>query len=383
MGGIFAEINLRTVAVVLVIVILVVNEPAGSLVIMLVNHVYVVVFGQPPSGFVVATFRPWSRSPTNHDVGILFFHGLNDHQVTFLKGFGNQILIADADIFQVEGCGMPLFRAQLAPLRSLGIAVCPFYQVEHVLHVSRHLVHWYAALLPVSSVAGILATYASRQHRKGLATQILAQLEVLIIAQTFGLMVSPNVALRFAGFERADGLFPIVHVVQPVAMRRAATRETHEFGLHVGQRLRQVGAHAVLTSLERVLREQRNHVHGHYACTLRFHFNRCMVGIGIGFQHSSHLFPIGLWSFHRSLRHDLPVLHKAHLDFSAFALQLLGKHGEVVFLPFAEHDAVKTSVRQRHVARLLHVQSRVMGIVLVDGRIRPHFPRASIAFQCP
>ena len=215
---------------------------------------------------------------------------------------------------------MSLLGTDFAPFRSLGIPVGPLNQIQHVLHVCRHLVHRNTSLLSVPAVARILATHTGRQHRKRFAPYVLTELEKLIITQSFRLMVSPNVALRFPGFQRADCLFPIINVMQTVTVSKTTARETHELRFQIGQGLSQISPQAVLAPLKRLLREKRNHVQSHLTRSQRFHFDGSMVGIGIGFQYRSHFLPVRLGCFKGGPCHHPAILYEADPYLSAFAL---------------------------------------------------------------
>ena len=85
----------------------------------------------------------------------------------------------------------------------------------------HHLAHRDTALLTASQIAmtsGILTRYTCRQHRKRFRTYIFAELEVFIITQSHALMISPKVTGRFTGFQRSDGVFPLIDVLQTVSM---------------------------------------------------------------------------------------------------------------------------------------------------------------------
>ena len=152
MSRVFAQIHFGTVTVVLVIIVLMINEPTGRLIIMLVNHVYLMVFSQTPTGLVITTFRPRSRRTANDDVRILLFHSLDNHQIAFFKRFGNQVFVADTDILQIKRCRVSLLGTEFTPFRSLGVSVSPLNQIQHILYVFRHFVHRDTSLLSVRSL---------------------------------------------------------------------------------------------------------------------------------------------------------------------------------------------------------------------------------------
>ena len=116
--------------------------------------------------------------------------------------------------------------------------------------------------LPIAEEADVdFACKNGRMHACGhdwqrFGTDVLAELEILEVAQTARLVVTPDVGRRFSGFQRADGLFPMIDVVHPVPMCQTSAGEADETRTDVGNGLRQVGAKPVLPSLERLLREQ-------------------------------------------------------------------------------------------------------------------------------
>ena len=130
-----------------------------------------------------------------------------------------------------------------------------------------HLLHRDAALLAVgrhevfgmvarASDAGILAGHACGHDWQRFGTDVLAELEILEVAQTARLVVTPDVGRRFSGFQRADGLFPMIDVVHPSpCAQTSAVGEADETRTDVGNGLRQVGAKPVLPSLERLFFE--------------------------------------------------------------------------------------------------------------------------------
>ena len=267
MGRIFPQVDLGLMSVIMVVVILVVNEPSRCVVIMLVHHGQFQAVGQGPAFFVVRSFAGRSRRADDHDVGIFGPYGFINHRKPFREHAADEVFVAQSDVFQVERFGMSGLGPFASPPCGFGIPVGIFNQVEHVLYVLPHLLHRDAALLAVgrhevfgmmarASDTGILAGHACGHDRQRFGTDVLAKLEILEVAQTARLVVTPDVGRRFSGFQRADGLFPMIDVVHPVPMCQTSAGEADETRTDVGNGLRQVGAKPVLPSLERLLWEQ-------------------------------------------------------------------------------------------------------------------------------
>src|SRR5690606_22955567 len=104
------------------------------------------------------------------------------------------------------------------------------------------------------TVAGVLATDPGRDHGQGLGADVFAELEELKKAESVGLVITPGIAFGFAGFERADRLFPIVEMADAGTVHQTAAGETHELRLEVGNGFGEVTAQAVGAAFERVVR---------------------------------------------------------------------------------------------------------------------------------
>ena len=167
---------------------------------------------------------------------ILFFDSLEYHGKTFFKHRRDEVFVAHTEVFQVEGLRVPGFRTHLGPWAFGRVAVGPFDEVQYAFYIFRHFFHG-DAHLTCASDGRVLATHTGCNDGQRFRPDILAELEVLIIPQAFRLMVAPQVALRFAGFQRSNRLLPIINVVQTVSMSHTAAREAHELRFQIGQRL--------------------------------------------------------------------------------------------------------------------------------------------------
>jgi hypothetical protein len=196
-----------------------------------------------------------------------------------------------------------------------------------------------------TATAGVLARNAGRHNGQRFGTDVLAELEVFKIAQAGCLVVVPDVGLRYPGFQGAYGIFPTVHVVKPVTVGYAATRETNEAGVKVGDDLSQVGSKTIVTSLEGVDREKRHHIKMNGARFFQRHFKTSLGEGFTGFQRERLLLPGVREIFSDGLCHHIACfIEQAHGEFAFVAFGCPGKEGEPITLALFECDAVKASL---------------------------------------
>ena len=242
---------------------------------------------------------------------------------------------------------MACFSAHLSPLCLLRITVCPFYQIKNILNVSSHFAHRNAALLPSSQVAvtgRILARDTGSQYRKRFRTNIFAELEILKVSQSHTLMISPKVTLRLSCFQRAYRIFPLINILQTIAMSHTTTRETDETGMNIRYRLSQVLAETVLTSFEGILWKQGNHIQIQFSCRLR---DNLKVRIRSHFcsNHRFICFPLAGRHRQRSFSTYLPFpIYQTNLQFIGFTLRHTGKHGKIILFTNIQRDTVKSGI---------------------------------------
>ena len=266
-GGIFAEIDLRSLAVVVVIVVLIVDKPSHALVVVLVHEVDdVLMFECEEPTLDIVGRRSVERScrAAYLYLGIFLAYGSAYHRESILKCRRDDVLVADADVFEIEWRGMSCLGSHLRPLACGRIAVGPLYHVENLLYISRHFVHRYSALLSAISVgvgSGVLTRHTGSEHGQRFGTDVLAELEVFVESQSARLMIIPYIAVGRAILKRSDGVFPPIYIIQSVAVAHAASGESHKLRLQVGNRLCEIGTQSVLPSLESLLWEQADHVH--------------------------------------------------------------------------------------------------------------------------
>ena len=261
MGGIFTQIDLRTVAVVTVVELLVMDEPTRCLVVMLIHNRYLQLIRQSPSRFIVTSLVEGSDRSDHGNLRIGSPDSLVDLGEAFREHIRDQVFVTDTDVFQVERLRMTCFGTFACPDRGGRIPVGIFHEIQYILNVCIHLMHRNTSLLTGTSAAGVLAGYTGCQDWYRFCPDVFTELEILEVTQTDTLVIVPQVAHRLAALQRTDGLFPAVDVADTVTMGYTTAREPYKAWMQIGQGLCQVGTQAILPSLEGVAREERNQIH--------------------------------------------------------------------------------------------------------------------------
>ncbi len=194
---------------------------------MFVYHFKPELFRNLPTFYIIGAPVKWPDSSNHNNFRVFFFDGFVNHCETLFKNIGYQVFVADANVFQVKRFRMPGFSADSPPLR-VYVSICPFNQVEHILHIFIHVAHRNSSLLAVASIARILARHAGSQHRNRFSSNIFTKLKILEIAQSHTLVIIPDVALWFPSFERPDCVFPPVNVMNPVAVSHTTSRKPYK-----------------------------------------------------------------------------------------------------------------------------------------------------------
>ena len=223
-GAVFAEVDLRALAVGVIVVVEVVKPPAGGLVGMLVHDRNAGLARIRPTLLVVLSARRRPDRADHGDFGVRGFDGVENLLEAVLEHVVDQVLVADAEILQIERLDMAHCGALGGPLVGGRIGVAEVDEAQHFVDVSGHvfLSHRHRAL------AGVLAAHAGRQHGQRLGSDGLAQAKVLVETDTERLVVAPYVEVVRAMLHRADGAVPVIHVVQAQSVGDAAAREAHE-----------------------------------------------------------------------------------------------------------------------------------------------------------
>ena len=125
----FAHIDLGVCARIAVVVMVGSHEPCGSAVVVFIDKVD--GMRQSPLGVVRA---PAGVVADADDVGIAFLDGIVELDVAFGMVVEGVVLVANLDIFQVEGFGMTCLGTLCAPCRS-DVAVAVLNDVECFLNV--------------------------------------------------------------------------------------------------------------------------------------------------------------------------------------------------------------------------------------------------------
>ena len=376
-GGILPEIHLRQLPVVAVVVVTVVHEPARRFVVVLIHHILQlrVLAGEVPALDIVSARRvEWSHGTTDPDVRILLSDGLADHLIALLEDRRDDILVADADILQVERLGMSRLCPHLRPLRGGRVPVGPLDHRQQLLDVCRHLRHGDAPLLSTDAVAVIstvLTRHPRRQHGQRLRPDILTELEILIESQSACLVIVPDVEVRLALFQRPYGVVPVVDVRQPLSVTHAAPWEPHELRLQRRDGLRQILAQSVLAAHEGLLREETHHVDARPLRLQAYQSQSRLVTGHLRRERRLVALPVVTLRLHLRLSdHRAERVHELHDEVLLQRSPVVARphvpdeHREVILRPLLHGDAVPALVVERVLAD--------DGIVRVVGTQRIH-----------
>ena len=148
-----------------------------------------------------------------------------------------KLLVAYADIAQVERLGVSHINTELHPFIALVSAVCELDKVKRVINIRLQLVHRYKIGLVRLAAAARLTRHTAVQDRNRLHTQILTHLEILVKAQTVGHHIcvvrrAPNVHHFFSFGNIAYGVLPVPRRFHCVALNSTAAGETEKLRVH-------------------------------------------------------------------------------------------------------------------------------------------------------
>jgi len=189
----------------------------------LVDEVDAEPSAQLPPGLEVAPERPRPGRADQLDLGVSRAQGFGQLGEPLDEGSVDDVLVAQADHAQPEGLGVPGCRTHRTPA-GVGRAVGVLDEVDHVLHVLRHP----PGRDGLRSAGHILAAHPGRHDRHRRRTQLLAQQEVLVVADRHGLVVAPRAGQGQPLLARTDRRLPVVHVVQAEPVHEAPAGEPHE-----------------------------------------------------------------------------------------------------------------------------------------------------------
>ena len=176
-GAVFAEVDLRPLAVRVVVVVEVVEPPAGRLVGMFVDDRQTRFARVLPAFLIILTAGGGTDGADDDDVRICGFDGVENLLEAVFEHVVDEILVADAEVFEAERLRVTHGGALGAPFGG-GAAVAEFDEVEYFIDVSGHILlrHRHRAL------AGVLAAHAGGQHRQRLGADSFAQAQVFVVA---------------------------------------------------------------------------------------------------------------------------------------------------------------------------------------------------------
>ena len=117
--SILTHIDFRSLSVVMIIVVLMVDEPCGRFIVMLIDHVeeVLVLIGKLPAFDIVSRWEvERTCRATKEDLWMALAKGFGYHLTTLFEHRGDDILIANAEILHVERGRMTGIGTHLRPL---------------------------------------------------------------------------------------------------------------------------------------------------------------------------------------------------------------------------------------------------------------------------
>ena len=394
LSGILAQIDLRLAVAGITVVLAAAEEIGQRLVVMLVDDGHAKLVGQLPPVLEVGVAGMGARAGRANDdnLGMRLGYALIDVLEALAELGRDAFLVAEAQILQAEGSGMSGVGTHLCPLVGGGVSVGPFDEVDGLSYPLVHLGHRHHVLrlvLHAPAAIGSLTADAAGQDGDGSHSQVLAELEILVVTQAHALVIAPAVLQAPARLLGTDGRLPAVSVPEAVAsaMDDTAAREAHELRMEVGQRLNQVFAETV--ALVGVLWHQRYHIDIEVARRQHQHLQRSFCA-GLRRSEDGRIFLPGLvahvnYGLSQELRVFAPFsgLHENDANLLGRA-DVAHENREIILLSGLHADAVEAVVLDSEsfpalvVVVLLHpfgVETHIGRIVGVEGVVLAHINR--------
>ena len=334
-----------------------------------------------------------TRTGSTHDdnLGMSLRHTFIDILEALDKLGRDLLLVTDTEVLQVEGLRMTLVCTHLCPLILGRIAISPLDEVDSLSYPLVHLGHRHHILglgrPHIPTTIGTLTAYATGQNGYRLHTEVLAELEVLIVAKGTTLVITPGVLQLAACLLRTDGGLPAVGIPEAVttAMNHATAREAQELRLEIGQRLSQILTQTM--ALISILRHQRYHVDIHIACVQHQDLERSLLTGRFRREHCLILLPVVVVHVDDSLcqqlripgRPSLRLLNEGDTHLFGTTVHITHKSREVILLTSLHRDTVETVVLQSEalpafivevLLDTLGVKTHVGSIVRMNGILR-------------
>jgi len=349
---IFSGKHFRAFTVVVVIAAGVLQEPVGRHIIVLVHEVDTEFAHLFPSVIEIIAACRRARRAADLDVGVFgadLFH-------EFLQAHGIQLaplLVANADLFQVERRGVTHVGAQLSPLarhRTVG----KLDEVEGVVNVGLQVFDGAVGIAGIVLVL-VLAGQSHRKDGQRLGPDLLRQEEILIETETVGLVVIgikpmregvvPAVFVQRTVLGRAYAVLPLVSCGKVGTLYDAAAGETEDARFEVGEVLNEVGTQSVPA----VAGEQAHVIEVDRLIALEENTHQTLLHSLVGSERDRELFPLRIGHGDRlTVYWNVLVVDDFDTDLGLLALKIVqtGIDGEVIFHALLEPHAEETAVFQ-------------------------------------
>ena len=299
------------------------------------------------------------------------------------------VLVADADVFELEGFGVAHVGTHLRPMRFVGVGgrdvtLCKEDEIGDViddfgLEFARPghdaLIARLALLAHTDLAQKPAVEHGERRH-----LQIFAQAEVLVKADAVRLHVAPHVGDLLALFERPHRVSPLILILEgDVALDDAAAGEAEEGRMAVLQYLDKAGrelAVAILIGIApRHCREQGDVIDTDLAVAFE-NDAKAPHRVLFGNDGSRDFDPVAVGAFGDGDLADRGMAAVRALDEhlrGALEAEALDEHGEVVCLAVLDGHAVHIIAAHRIVAGIFevidaaHAQKQKARVVLIHA----------------
>ena len=298
LGSILTEVNLGLAVAGIAIILALVQEIVVGLIVVLIEEWHSKLVSQFPTCFVVGVVLVRARTSGTYDDNLrMSLHNtFVDIFETLDKLRRNLLFVTDTQILQIERSWVASVSTHLCPLVGCGVAISPLNEVDSFSYPFVHLRHGDNVLSlsrpHIPTTIGTLTTDTTGQNGYRLHTEVLTELEILIVSQTHALVVAPCVLQTTTCLLRTDGGLPTIGVPETVAtaMYYTTTRETHKLRMQVGQCLSKVRTQTV--SFISIFGHQRYHVDIKVASVQHQQLQDSIFAVFCGSEHGTIFLPL-------------------------------------------------------------------------------------------
>ena len=231
-------------------------------------------------------------------------------RIFFFQAVVDIVIVVEITLREVLIAYLHILQREWRRVSGLGTSGRPFIGLWIAYGILYGIADFLIERLDIGAGDKLSASHRTRQtgiaHKHAVHSGILAELKHLMVAKSPRRPIAPQVVLSWARHRVAESLFPSHAVVKHHPFDDATSRPTHEFRLHVDEKLRQIGTQAVWTATKCVLREQRHIVDAHRSAAGKNQRKVSIVYGGAGGHHRTELMPFSIGVHIKSNRRKHP-----------------------------------------------------------------------------